>query len=205
MKKTISFLLLAAMLSSCGVFRDVTKNKDVENAKTVVKTDSSVKVSTGKVDKGVTVTNDQSVTITERESTRTVTRPGADVAFRADMIRLQNGEKITMDSGAIRISMWLNALSNSLNVSVAAPDETETENTKERTTQNKDISTEENRDLEESSTEEVAISSSQESKSKTKTKAVEKEGKNAFWFVVAIAVVVLIVVYFVYLRTKIKR
>lgn len=204
MNRLAVLLLLCVSLSSCGLFRSVTKNKDVSEARTVVETDSSEKMESKKIDRGSTVSTDQSLTVTEREIKRTTTKPGSDVSFRADLLRLKNGETITMDSAGAKFSVWLDKISQTLHFGMTTPAEETNEEISERITSQNDLSSEDNRDTEETTSQEVAVSSSQESQSKSKTKDVEKEGKNAVWFVVLISIIVLIVVYFIYRRTKIK-
>src|SRR5690606_22355825 len=118
MKRVFYLLLIAVLLSSCGIFRNVKKEKYKHEVSIKETSDSTEKIESTSLDQGKSIEIDKGTIITEKETTHTTKKEGAKVDVNADIVKLKSGETITKDSAGIRVSIMLDSLSNQLKVSV---------------------------------------------------------------------------------------
>lgn len=196
---------MAMLLSSCGIFRDVSKKVFRGSAKTEVKTDSTEKVSVKTLDKGSVITTDKGVTITESSTTKVTDRKGANWNVSVDMLALTNGQGITKEYAGMKLKMMLDSVGNVLNIDIQAPDEKVTETTNTKITENKDLTSNKQNNTEKDSTKQVAVQAQTNTSDKVNTGDTERTGKNAFWWMIAVVGGIAVAVWLVirYFRRKI--
>lgn len=197
-------LLTVVFLSSCGMFRDVSKKAFRKKAKTEIKTTTDEKVTVKELDKGKLLTVDKGVTVTESSSTRAVNRRGIDYSVSVDMLSLKRGGWVSKDYAGIKLKMMLDSVGNVLNIEVQTPDETITETTNTKVTENKNITRNEQRDTEKDSTTQIAATIQHTATDELATKDVERKGKNAFWWMIAVVGSIAVAVWLVVKRFKTK-
>lgn len=184
------FALFAMMIcSSCGIFRDIKKDKYQENTKLLEQINSS--------ENNIQVSYDQGVSVTERNTISTINTPGLSLHFQTKLDRLFKGETVTQtDSSGATISVKLTDNNQNLDIKVQGVPKTETIVTYEKTTDFRDKLDSINRTFEQM----MSI----DFNSKVKQANVEKEGKNSFWFAIIVLGIVAVVGLIVYLIKKFK-
>lgn len=204
MKKTFSLLLIVVLFSSCGMFRNVKKDKFEYELKTSEKVDSNLTIEEKTLDKGSVRIIDKGVIITDRKTIKRTEIPGANISISADLLRLKNGETIRRDSAGTRVSIMLDSLGQSLKIDIQTPNQSITETSNETITENMNQESNEQKDLSKESNHQIAVSTKSIHNESLETGNVEKEGKNSFWFAIIILGIVAIVGFVIYLIKKFK-
>lgn len=199
MKKVYSLFLITALLSSCGIFRDVKKEKFSESLKAESEIVINSEVEEREIDSEKSNTIDKGVVVTERETIKKKTNPGAAVEISADMIRLKNGETIRKDSAGVQVAIILDSLNQRLKISINTPPTNEEETTKERIQENRDLSTGQEKQRETDRKENIGIQAGTRTDEKAAGASADKQGKNSFW-ALTIFIAALMVVWFLLFR-----
>ena len=205
MKKAVSFLLLCMVLSSCGLFREVKKDKYDHEVKTSEKTEAKTDVEEKTIDKGQTTEIDRGEVVTEKKTTKVTETPGAKVSIGADLVRLTNGETISKDTLGARIKIGLDSLSGIIKVDLDLPPTKTTETNEEKTTEKKDKQTEDNRNKSTESKQKATTSQETANRERLRTDNSESTPKNVFWYAFIVAFIVAVIGFLLTLVKKIKR
>lgn len=185
-------LVLLVSLSSCSIFRDVSKSSN--------KFEEKREVTEDKKETTKEVVTDKTVIVTTEEVKEEVKSPEKQVVVKTPIKELQKGGEpiVTMDStGLIKVSILLDSLNN-LITTVTKSEETLTKTSTKTTNEYRDVITETDR--------EDIVRREEEYKLETKDKNVEKEGKNSLWFTLlglaGIAGVIWLI--FVFIKSRFK-
>lgn len=187
----ITCLSIVLLSSSCGVFRDVSKDIFKSKQKTEVKVEDNSTINEKVVDKGVVTTTE---TITGE-----ATSPERKVTSKTPLENLKDGKPVTtLDStGLITVSVWLDSLNNVIANVTKKEELIYLPNAGVRVTEErKDVITER--------LNQQAIKREESTKSQVTDKQVEKKGKNAFWFVIGGVALLGIIIWVISKNFKIK-
>lgn len=141
-----NFILLVALIglvTSCSIFKNKSKTKDIQKSVELVEIEykeniqTDIKVKDKEVDKDIN-------TVTTETTTKKTTK-GTDIKVTADKSKInQNGETILYDSIGRKIVLQLDSVKQALTISIEAPEVTEETTT--RKTEQQDRSKERERD-----------------------------------------------------------
>lgn len=170
------------LLSSCGVFRTVEKEKHSLQVKSSVKTDSTVRIEKNTIDK--------SKKVIEERLKGSFSSPPVVAEWYTSLHpdSLEGRLFFQTDHGMVEITNSLNEAGTGINqkaIFTANPVEVDIDR---KTIIENDIIIQENSDIDFSSEESIQL--------KEKSLDVKKEGKNSFWFVVGGVLVFLVTVWF---------
>lgn len=141
-----NFILLVALIglvTSCSIFKNKSKTKDIQKSVELVEIEykeniqTDIKVKDKEVEKDIN-------TVTTETTTKKTTK-GTDIKVTADKSKInQNGETILYDSIGRKIVLQLDSVKQALTISIEAPEVTEETTT--RKTEQQDKSKERERD-----------------------------------------------------------
>jgi len=129
MKQLALSILTLLILTGCGIFKKSSKTLDTGRIVVSVKRDSlhSTEVKSDKVDKGVIVTETETITERKREGGKRVVSG-----------KLEQGRTVLLDSVLRELSVTFDSLTRMVNIEVVVPPVEERTVTKERKTEHKD-------------------------------------------------------------------
>lgn len=179
--KIIAMACAVCALASCGSLRNKSKQSAslevVEGAK-VVKTINEQSGSNVDIKE---VEQDKGIVTTERETTTTTVKEGSKSKVVIKKDDLKPGENFLKDSAGQQIKAVLDTLNKTLTIEVTSKGETTTTTTKERITDQRDLSKERNESKQDSSNKQVATT--QEQQRRVSEESSSSESKPNIWAV----------------------
>ncbi|HIY74822.1 MAG TPA: hypothetical protein H9825_01050 [Candidatus Sphingobacterium stercorigallinarum] len=154
--KLLLIVVTVAIVSSCGVFRNKSKNKDVQKVEASVRVEKKVEESTGST---VTVKEteiDKGTVVTERKTT-TKTTSGGKSKVEIKKGDLKDGENFLRDTAGNMVRAVLDTLDKTLTIEFNLPVTTTETTTNERITESKNNHREREEESRDTTRKEVAV------------------------------------------------
>lgn len=168
-------VLVTALLTSCGSLRNKSKQSSKHTIEEVVKKDCvtvDLSIRTGEVKEQVI---DKGVTVTERETSTTTTKPPTNIKVSAKKEDLKPGNNFLKDSAGNLVNVILDSLGNTLTIDMQIPGETTTKTEKEKITSQNDRTEDRQENTTEQVNKQVAVTNQQERKEVAKQAASESK------------------------------
>lgn len=202
--KLLAMVVVLATLASCGIFKNTSKHKEKFKLEEIVKRDcvimdkstSKAEVKQQVVDHGIITTETETKIVTEKPAGKTkVVIKGGD---------LTHGNNYLKDSAGTLVNAILDTLSKTLTLEVTTPPE-RTESTKiERKTERKNLTDTKESKEETTQDKQVANAAQTERRQSSSTSDSESKpsGKGIIWGAIGLLLVVLVLLWYFGVKRK---
>ncbi|WP_343566340.1 hypothetical protein [Sphingobacterium sp.] len=200
LSKVFASVVIVITFASCGLFRKSTKQVEKSSLEVVNKRDSTLSEKTQKDSLQHTIKTDRGVIVTETETITVTEKKGGKVSGSVGLDKLKSGVAILLkDSAGFKISALLDTLNNKLSINSESPSEKETKHTKQTITEHKDVKEESEKKGAEQVQKQVAVNHEQRQKESTKIENIQKEpkGTSFIWFWLGIGLAVCLVIWWI--------
>ena len=154
--KLLLIVVTVAIVSSCGVFRNKSKNKDVQKVEASVRVDKKVEESTGSTSVAKETEVDKGVVVTERK-TATKTTTGGKSKVEIKKGDLKEGENFLRDTAGNMVRAVLDTLDKTLTLEFNMPITTTETTTDERIREQRDNHKQREEESRDTTRKEVAV------------------------------------------------
>lgn len=154
--KLLLIVVTVAIVSSCGVFRNKSKNKDVQKVEASVRADKKVEESTGSTSVAKETEVDKGVVVTERKTT-TKTTTGGKSKVEIKKGDLKEGENFLRDTAGNMVRAVLDTLDKTLTLEFNLPVTTTETTTDERIREQRDNHKQREEESRDTTRKEVAV------------------------------------------------
>lgn len=179
--KLLALVVVLATLASCGSLRNKSKQSASLEVVEGAKVEQTIKEQSGSTVNIKEVEQDKGVVTTERETTTTTVKEGSKSKVVIKKDDLKPGENFLKDSAGQQIKAVLDTLNKTLTIEVTSKGETTTTTTKERITDQRDLSKERNESKQDSTNKQVA--NAQEVNRRVSEESSSSESKPNVWAV----------------------
>lgn len=154
--KLLLIVVTVAIVSSCGVFRNKSKNKNVQDVEAAVRVEKKVEESTGSTSVAKETEVDKGVVVTERKTT-TKTTTGGKSKVEIKKGDIKEGENFLRDTAGNMVRAVLDTLDKTLTLEFNLPVTTAETTTNERITESKNNHREREEESRDTTRKEIAV------------------------------------------------
>lgn len=154
--KLLLIVVTVSVVSSCGVFRNKSKNKDVHKVETAVRMEKKVEESTGRTSVAKETEVDKGTVVTERKTT-TKTTSGGRSKLEIKKGDIKDGENFLRDTAGNMVRAVLDTLDKTLTLEFNLPVTTTETTTDERIREQRDNTRERKEESRDTTRKEVAV------------------------------------------------
>lgn len=154
--KLLLIVVTVAIVSSCGVFRNKSKNKDVQEVEAAVRVEKKVEESTGSTSVAKETEVDKGTVVTERKTT-TKTTTGGKSKLAIKKGDLKDGENFLRDTAGNMVRAVLDTLDKTLTLEFNLPVTTTETTTDERIREQRDNHKQRDEESRDTTRKEVAV------------------------------------------------